>query len=198
MSCITSITRDIISTCATQGAGGIETTVYIWNRKFFTATKSTVAGKENCIIALFRTTTGVGKVFTLTSVQGGADAGHDGVVTDKRATRFKHYFDFEAFEASAVAALNLDNMDDLVVAVVTRDVSRTEADYGDVYLLGVDYGLWRSSDTQRANNAQGARPLVFTSKDTGLERYSKWFLTPSGTATRAAAISALEALVTAP
>ena len=197
MSCIASITRGIFSTCATQGAGGIETTVYIWNRKFFTATKSTVAGKENCITALFRTTTGVGHVFTLTTVQGGADAGHDGVIAEKRATRYKHYFDFEGFEASAVAALDFDNMDDLVVAVATRDVSQTEEGYGDVYILGLDYGLWRSSDTQRANNAQGARPLVFTSKDTGLERYSKWFLTPSGTATRAAAISTLEALVTA-
>jgi hypothetical protein len=132
-------------------------------------------------------------LYKAVSSRDGFDGGHDGVIQPARATRYSHVFNLEAFEMSTATRESIDAMDDLVVIYVRKD--KTSDGDGDIIGLGLQYGLFRSADTKREKNAQGARALEFKSSETSPEPYSAYTVLYSGG--RAATITALEALTVA-
>ena len=191
MNCVTALTTNIFADCTVQGVGGIEVVAYVGNRTAFDITYDATHPSKFTAIAKASGSTAL--LYKATSSTNGFDAGHDSVIQAARATRYSHVFNLESFQMSTAAREAIDAMDDLIIFYVRKD--KTSDGDGDIIGLGLRYGLWRSADTRREKNAQGARVMEFKSSETAPEPYSAYTgLYPTG---RAATLAALEALTVA-
>lgn len=161
MSCIESITKNVISTCATAGVGGLETNAWIVKRTDITPTYSLVAGKENVLTNIENKVgkkgikvTGIRKLFNETS---------KGQVATNRPNRFIHTFSFEVFEKLAADWLNMDQANDLVVITETRDKSTTGE--GVFHVLGIVCGLYSDGGSYDANANNGVRTITLSTQE---------------------------------
>jgi len=189
MGCTDGISKAIVSDCTTQGSGGLEVTAYLFNRADVTITYDVTLG--NKITSMANAVTKQG--YKLTGVKKLLNAGHDVVVADDRPDKYTHYFNFQQFELDAEDVENVDNLNDLIVVVEGKDKS----DDGDgvFFAYGVKKGLWKSTDTQRANDINGARNIELVSLAGQEEIYSKFIVLDTDYATT---LALLEDLVTNP
>ena len=191
MGCTGGIAKAIVSDCTTSTIGGLEVTAWIFNRKNLEITYSSTTEEENLITGLANVATYQG--YKLTGVKKLLNAGHDVVVADDRPNKYTHYFNFQGFEFDQASLKNIDDLDDLVVVVERKDKNATGDGVFNAY--GCKYGLFKSSDTERSNDINGARNIELTSLAGQEEAVSKYVLLDTDYATTAAL---LETLVTTP
>ena len=190
-----SLIKNIASTCATLGGGFLEVNAWIGKRTDLEITKSSVAGQENIITKVENV---VGKkCIKITGIKRLLAATSTAVVAENRPNKFTHLFSFEVFERLAADFLNMDQPDDCVVFVELKDKSTTGE--GVFLALGLEYGLYTSSDVWDSKASNGARLISLASMAQSEERMSRWVVfgdlasTPSPSyATTKAMLVALE------
>lgn len=168
--CTDSIVKNIVSNCTTSGSGGLEVKAWVFRRDELVVTYDSTYPNKITDLAL-----GTGlKCYTVTGVKKLLNAGHDIVVADDRPNKYTHYFALQQFETLAADIQNVDQMDDVVIFVESKDKNTT----GDGVFIGygVKKGLWKSTDTQRANDINGARNLEFMSLGGQEEPFSRYIL----------------------
>jgi len=185
MSCLDGVAANIASTCATQPSGGLEVTAYILNREDVAITYDVT--NELLITGMVNAATK--KAYSITGVKKLLNAGSDIVIADDRANKYSHYFNFQQFEFDSDAVLNVDNIDDVVIIVETRDET-TDGD-GMFRVYGAKFGLWKSTDTHRANDINGVRNLELTSLPGQEEPWSRYVFFDTDYATTLAEVVAL-------
>ena len=186
MSCLSALTIDLVSNCTTQGSGGIEVKAWIGQRSDLTATFDNTNPSKVTDLAI-----ATGKqLITLTGVRKGFDGGHDIEITEKRSNRYIHAFDFEAFQMTTAVREQLDGMEDVVVIFERMDKIGTPD--GVFQMLGMKFGLDKTADTRRENNANGARAISLASMAGMGEPYSSYTFLKTDYATTKALLVTLE------
>lgn len=187
MACVTGIVKNITSNCTTQPVGGLEVVAYLWKRGDMTITyDGTSPNKVTGIVAV-----GAALVYKYTGVKKNLNAGHDRTVSDDIADAFKHYLSLKGFETDSPSVLNLDGLGD-ICAVVEYKNKITSGD-GVFVGYGLKSGLYPTTDTRRANDANGIRSIEMASRDQEDEPYSQYNILVTDYATTK---STLEALLT--
>jgi hypothetical protein len=188
MSCTLNIAKNIISDCTTQKNGFLEVKAWIFSRADYANAityDNTITSKITNIASV--TTK---KAFTLTGVKKLLNAGHDIVVADDRADKFTHFFSFQQFEIAAADVFNLDNLKDVFVVVERKD--KGAGGDGTFVAYGVKNGLFKSTDTRRSNDINGARSLELTSLAGAEENNSEYTVLKTNYADTLAMLVALE------
>ena len=191
MGCTGGIAKAIVSDCTTSGIGGLEVVGYAFNRLDLEITYSATTEQENLITDLANASTKQG--YRITGIKKLLNAGHDLVVADDRPNKYTHYFGLQGFEFDQTSLRNMDDIDDLVIFVERKDKNATGNGVFNGY--GCKYGLFKSSDTARSNDINGARNLELTSLAGQEEPFSTYVLLDTDYATTKAL---LETLVTTP
>ena len=188
MSCITGVGLDIISDCNTSIKGGNEVKAWIGNRLEMSPTYDGTNPSKITALAVDVTK----KLYTITGVKKLLNSGYDRVIKDNRPDSFTHLFEFQGFEFDAANVEGMDSLDDVVIIVESKDKT---SDGDSVFrVFGMEYGLFPSSDTMRANDNDGVRAMALTSQEGQEEKYSNYTLLITDYATTLAALVALEAV----
>jgi len=96
------------------------------------------------------------------------NAGSSAVIAENFPTGYKHTFSVDTFSATAAERANIDLSDDVFV-VVEVNGSQTE---GCFLAYGVNNGLWKSAQTQMANDNNAVTKVTFESRAGMEEVYS--------------------------
>jgi len=186
MSCITGIAKHITSTCESSIGGGIEVLAWIFDR---TKLAPTYDATITNLITDLSVVGGTG--YKLTGVKKLLNAGHDVVVADDRPDKYKHFVSFQGFEILAEDIQNIDDINDVAIFFELKDKNDT----GDGIFVGygVKKGLWKSTDTRRWNDINGARNIEMASLDAQEEPVSHWVLLNADYATTLALLNSLVA-----
>lgn len=185
MACTTGIAAAITANCTNQPVGGLEVTAYLFNRGEMSLTYDGATPNKVTEIAAV----GSALVYKLTGVKKNLNAGHDRVVSDDMADRFKHYFAFKGFSFASADVLNLDGLNDICVIVEYKQKSST----GDGVFVGYGFkgGLYPTTDTRRANDLNGVRSIELASRDQEDEPSSQYNVIITDYAGTKAALEAL-------
>lgn len=185
MSCITGIAKNITSDCTTSLSGGLEVEAWVFNRAELTPTYDGTQLNLITSLAMVGAATG----FKLKGIKKLLNAGHDVVVAEDRPDKFAHFFSFQAFEILAEDITNVDNINDVVVFVELKD--KNDTGEGVFVCYGLKKGLWKTTDTQRANDLNGARNIELKSLAGQEEPFSRYIYLDNDYATTRAALEAL-------
>ncbi len=186
MPCENRITQSIVSNCTTTPTGGAEIKAWIMNRKDVTFTFD----PANSLLITGATMASGTQAFTIDGFKALHNAGQDMTAENTRPGRYAHYFNTQGWEISADARYNLDNAEDVVVIVERRNKG-VDGD-GAFAVLGAKNGLYKSTDTERTNDIDGARNIEWTSLDIALEPYSSYVFDAGGYQASKDALIALE------
>ncbi len=187
MGCLEKITADILADCTAQGSGGNEIKAWLLNLsdEFNITYDATNPSKITGI------TQGSGvQAYTLTTTKKGINTGHDIVVEAGRADRYTHFAAFSSYDMKSADVEAIDNMNNFMIIIESRD--KTDDGDGVFKAYGVKFGLFKSADTRRANDAYNSRPLEFTSQEGDTEAYSNYTVFDTDIATTRALLVALE------
>jgi hypothetical protein len=188
MSCLNSISADITSNCTNQPNGFLEVKAWIFSRPDYANAITFDGTNPNKITNIAAVATK--EAYVLTGVKKMLNAGHDIVVADDRADKYTHYFNFQQFQVAAAAIHNIDNLKDVFVVVERKD--KASGGDGTFVAYGVKNGLWKSTDTRRSNDINGARNLELTSLAGAEENYSEYTVLNTNYADTLAMLVALE------
>lgn len=184
--CLSDIAKEIIADCTTQGAGGNEIKGWLGNRLNFSFTYDTTNSSKVTGI-----TAATGKrLWPVMVSKKGLNSGFDRVKEAGRGDRFTHFGGFTVTEFDAASVENVDSLDDLILIVESKD----KADVGDGTFRGFGFkaGLTVTSDTMRANDAYGSRPLELGSAEGDTEPWSQYTVLITDYAGTKTALVALE------
>jgi hypothetical protein len=177
MACTDGITAAITSDCTTSRGGGLEVEAWAFNR---TDIDITYSGSTNLITDISKpagVTAAVG--FKLKGVRRLFNAGNDVVISEDRPKKWSHFFSMQQFEVLAADTANVDGFNDLVIVVERKD--KTTSGNGVLVVLGAKNGLYKSADTQRENDKNGARSIELKSLSGQEEMFSQYiYLDPGG------------------
>lgn len=185
MACTSGIAKAITSNCTTQPVGGLEVIAYLFNRDEMTITyDGTLPNKVTNIAAV-----GSAVMYKLTGTKKNINAGHDRTISEDIADTFKHYLSLKEFSFASDDVSNFDGLGDMCGVVEYKQKSTD----GDGVFVGYGFksGLYVSSDTRRANDANSVRSLELTSRDQEDEPYSQYNVLITDYATTKAALEAL-------
>lgn len=185
MACTDGIVKAVTSDCTTSRGGGLEVECWAFNRLDVTLTYDGTV--KNKITAIANANGGI--AYKIYGVKQLFDSGYDIVQAIDRPDKFAHYFSFQQFEVAAVDVANLDAMDDVIIVVNRKN--KTATGEGVFSVLGAKNGLWKSSDTQRENDSNGARKVEFKSMAGQEEGYSEFTLLVTNYATTLTALNNL-------
>jgi hypothetical protein len=183
MACTDGISKTIVSNCTTSRGGGLEVEAWAFDRS---AISITYSGSTNLITDITKSTlTGNGIAgYKLTGVRKMLNAGADIVQADDRPNKYSHFFSMQQFEVLAEDTANVDNLNDIIIVVERRD--KTTSGEGVFIVLGAKNGLFKSADTQRENDSNGARKFEMKSMAGQEESFSQYvYLDTDYTTTRA-------------
>lgn len=186
MGCPTDISKNVIANCTVQGNGGNEVKGWMGQRKDFSFTYDITNPSKVTDI----TPVSGAQLFTITTTVKALDSGHDRVVEAGRGARFTHFIGFSDWEFDAASVENVDAMEDLFFIVEARDKA-DDAD-GTFRGYGLKYGLKPVTDSSRANDANGSRPLEFGPEEGDTEPHSQYNILDTDYATTAALLVSLE------
>lgn len=156
--CLDGIAANIINDCENAPIGGLEVKAWVFNRADLSGTLDPT--NKNLITALSVASTKQG--YYIQGFKKTLNAGHDIVVSETNVDKYTHYFNFQAWLLDATAINNLDGLADLVVVVEGLN-KMTDGD-GAFQVYGFDTGLYKSTDTRRANDIDGNRNIEMTSQ----------------------------------
>lgn len=189
MGCKEDISKDIISTCVTQGVGGNEIKAWIGQRADFDFTyDATNTSKVTGIAAA------AGKqLYTATTSLKGINSGFDRVVALGLADRFTHFVALTIMEYDTLSVENVDSIEDVFVVVESKD--KTDDGDGIFRGFGLKYGLKIVTDNMRANEANGGRPIELGPVEGDSEPWSQYNILDTDYATTKALLEGLETVV---
>jgi hypothetical protein len=149
-------------TTALESCGGQRATKGIKDLKWvanFGAITSTLTNNKATLIT--------GVAFDFTGYKDNANVGSDATISDI-PTGFKHFFQFKDNNKTAAARLMLDKADNISV-IVEANGSKTE---GCFLMYGQKNGLWKKTQSQKANDDNGQTNLEFETREGMEEDYS--------------------------
>lgn len=189
--CSNEIFQNIESTCANRTVAGIEQTVYLINRDDI-QTITYDADEYNKVTGI--TLKSGKKAYTAKGFKKNLTCGFERSVSDDTVDVFIDSLTMIGYQFDAKGARNFDNMGN-IIAVVDRKGSKL-AD-GSVIILGLENGLFVSSDSWASGDANGARQITLSSQADAGESCSYYVMSvsESGEESYAATIAALEALL---
>lgn len=156
--CLTGIAQNIINDCDSAPIGGLEIKAWVFNRADLSGTQDPT--NKNLLTALSVATGKQG--YYIQGFKKTLNAGHDLVSSETNVDKYTHYFNFQAWLLDAAAINNLDGLSDLVV-VVERLNKMTDGD-GAFKVYGYDTGLYKTTDSERANDIDGNRNIEMASQ----------------------------------
>lgn len=189
MGCESDIAKDIISNCTTIGIGGNEKKAWIGQRKDFNFTYDPTNPSKITGI----TANSGKKLYTATVDKKGFNSGFDRVKETGKADRFTHFAALTIYEFDAVSNENIDSLEDVFVIVESRD--KTDNGDGIFRAYGIKAGLDVQTDTMRANDANGGRPIELGHSEGDTEPYSQYVVLDTDYATTLTLIEGLEVAV---
>lgn len=177
------LTQDIVNDCTIQPVAGLRFKAWAFNRQDLTATKS-----NNIVTALTRASNTTS--FTLEGFRDFLKYNSEAVESPGEPMTFLHNFALEAYARDAATAAALDKADDLVIVV---ELNGTK-DLNSFIVLGVDNGLWKTTQTVASADNKGKTMAEFKTREGQGEAYSRYFLQIGGS--YAATLAALVATET--
>jgi len=156
-------------TNAARSVKGLQKT-WVGNRTDFTITKT-----NNVLSAL--ASVGGAKLFLASGCKDFNNAGHEATIFENLCTAYKHKYSLSVTEdagntaAKAAAQANIDGAEDIFVVVKTND--------GTLLAYGLDYGLYKTSQSQMANDNNALTAVEFGTREGMEETYSKYYVTIS-------------------
>jgi hypothetical protein len=160
MSCTFGITASILRDCTKQPIAGVEEVAYAVNRKDIA---TTTFNGSNAVQLTDFTLLATKKAYKIEGFKKEIDAGHDLVSSTTEIDRYNQYFKFESTQIDSATLKNLDNLMDIVVFVVRKN--KGSAGDGAIQVFGLETGLYKSSDTARAQGASGKRIIELTNME---------------------------------
>ena len=158
--CENKIFQNISSTCEHRTVAGIEQTVYLFNR---TDLKNIAYDPENdgsinkvWSFALETSTHG----YKATGFKRNMTASFERNVSDDTVDTFTDSITLTGYEFDANASRNFDQMGDLVAII---DRKGTKESDGSLIILGLENGLYVSSDSWASGDNNGARTITLSS-----------------------------------
>lgn len=192
MGCLDEMLADISSTCVEAGQGGNEIKGWVVPRANISFTFDVTNPSK---ITAFTIAAGGKQLFTIDVVPRDLDSGHDGLAPEagQPINRFTHFSSFKARSKKVADVENINNMQDVIVFVESIDKG-VDASAGDgVFLVyGVKRGLYKTSDSSRANSEAGARLLEFGTSFDEWEAYPHYTYLNVDYATSKTALEAAE------
>jgi hypothetical protein len=156
--CFNGIVANVLNECTNAPIGGLEITAYVFNRADLTATID--GTNKNLVTDLSVASTKQG--YKIEGFKKNLNAGHDIVVSETNIDKYNHYFNFQAWLLDSDAVNNLDGLADLVVVV--EGLNKMTAGDGAFQMYGYETGLYKSTDTRRANDIDGNRNIEMTNQ----------------------------------
>lgn len=157
--CNFGIAADILKDCAAPPTAGVETVAYAINRR-------DIAGvtydQSNPRLVTAITLASGAKAYKIENFKKEIDAGFDLVTSDTNIDKFNQYVKFEAWGIDSDTVKALDELSDLVI-IVERKNKGADGN-GAFQIYGLLTGLYKSSDTMRANTASGKRIIELTNQ----------------------------------
>lgn len=156
--CLDGIKANILNQCDDAPVGGLEINAWVFNRADLTAT---VDGTNKNLVTSLAVASGK-QGYKIQGFKRNLNAGHDIVVSETNVDKYTHYFNFQAWMLDSDAVNNLDGLSDLVVVV--ERLNKMNSGDGAFKVYGLDTGLYKSTDTERANDLDGNRNIEMTSQ----------------------------------
>lgn len=190
VNCNFGITADILKDCAAPPTAGVEEVMYVMNRRDLNLGSVTYDSTNKHLVTAMALGAGT-KAYKVEGFKKEIDAGFDLVTSDTNIDKFTQYVKFESWQLDAAATKALDGLSDLVVIVERKN--KGDAGDGAFQVYGLQTGLYKSSDTMRANSESGKRIIELTNQaeEESTVSYHVFFA-----ATYAATKAAAEALLT--
>lgn len=186
INCNFGITADILKDCAAPPTAGVETVAYAFNRKDIDSVTYDPANSR--VVSAIALTTGA-QAYKIENFKKEIDAGFDLVTSDTNIDKFNQYVKFEAWGIDSDTVKVLDELSDLVI-IVERKNKGADGD-GAFQIYGLQTGLYKSSDTMRANTASGKRIIELTNQAEEESTVSYHVFFDTDYATSKAAVEAL-------
>lgn len=180
------ITSDIVNSCTS--VRGLNHKAWIFP---FVGTTVFFETREDAALQDYKVVNLIGSAnqttpTTFEAFKYGLNAGLDAVVSEVRATTYKGYFSGVLKPSSAAQIEALDKMDGIIVVVLTND--------GKYLVIGAENGLWKSSQTQRANDNTGLVTVEYVSREGIEESQSEYLLESNLTGVSIAPLTFLDSM----
>jgi len=186
--CVNAALQNIVSDCTKNIKGGNETKGWLIPRADISS--YTQDATNPSLISAIALETGK-KAYTIETNRRGMDSGHDFLRgSDGYQDGYTHAFTVKIFGKTVEEREAIDALDDVVIIVESRD--KDIAGNGTFSVFGLENGLWKSSDSKRANSDRGARLLELGALEEEVETYSAYSFWDTDYATSKAALVALE------
>ena len=186
INCNFGITADILKDCSAPPTAGVETVAYAFNRKDIASVTYDPANSR--VVSAISLATKA-QAYKIENFKKEIDAGFDLVTSDTNIDKFNQYVKFEAWGIDSDTVKALDELSDLVV-IVERKNKGADGD-GAFQIYGLQTGLYKSSDTMRANTASGKRIIELTNQAEEESTVSYHVFFDTDYATSKAAVEAL-------
>lgn len=168
--CIQKIVKDVIADCSSTPAAGIEAVVYLLNRTDIASYTIDQNGVDTlCTDITLKTGTPAPHVYKLFGYKRNLSYSSELVTAEDAPDTYTHSLNFQNYQFDSESIMNLDQAGD-IVAIVERK-GKKEGD-GTFLILGLENGLFKSSDTTNSNDNNGARVLTMSSMDGAGESHS--------------------------
>lgn len=180
MNCENKIFQSIFSTCETKIVSGIEQRVWIFNRSDIEYTLGTGSSdsEKNEITSITVKDGATG--YTANGLKKNMTVGFERTISENAPDSWVNTLSLVGYEFDKKAMRNLDESGDLVIVVERKGVKNND---GTFLCLGLENGLYVSSDNWNANDNGGARQIEFSSMDEAGEAYSAYVVTLANTPT---------------
>ena len=190
VNCTFGITGNLLQDCLSRPISGAEGLAYAFNRKdVYEGTGSFTLDAQNPNKVTDLSLNATKLAYKIGGFKKEIDAGHDLVVSDTSPDKYNQYFKFEPWQISAEATQKLDNLADVVIVVERRN--KGVAGDGAFIILGLETGLYKSSDNMRLNDADGKRIIELTNLDEQESTVSNHVLDAGGYAATKALLEGL-------
>lgn len=158
MSCNNKITASIVNSC--HPVKGIKKT-WLYNRSEMTLS---LTNNEFSIAKI-----GSAKLYTALGYKDFANAGHDAKVFENLPTGYINKVSLNLTVGTAAAQANIDKADDICTIHLLNN--------GSIVGYGMKNGMWKTSQSQMANDNNGLTAVEFATREGMEEEYSTYFCT---------------------
>ena len=157
--CNFGIAADILKDCSAPPTAGAEMFAYAFNRRDI---DSVTYDQSNPRLVTAITLADGAKAYRIENFKKEIDAGFDLVTSETNIDKFNQYVKFEPWGIDSDTVKALDELSDLVV-IVERKNKGNDGDWA-FQIYGLQTGLYKSSDTMRANTTSGKRIIELTNQ----------------------------------
>ena len=186
MACTKGIAKDIINDCDYTPIAGLEATQVAFNRSDI-STVTYDATNKNLVTAI--TLKSGTQAYSIEGFKKSSNAGYDLTVNEATPDTYKQYASIQAWGIDAETINALDNLSDIVIISENKN-NGVDGD-GKFEINGLETGLYKSSDSRRANDNLGIATIELTTQDGEDATVSRHVFFDTDLATTSAAVTAL-------